>query len=296
MHAPLRPFRIGVALGGGAAQGFAHVTVLEAIDELGLKPAAIAGTSMGAIIGAAYAAGMSGDDIRRYTIGLFRQRGEFLGRLWRLRPRRISEVSLGLGQFDLVKALRAFLPPFLPEQVEDLGIPFTAIATDFYAGTEMVIREGPLIPAIAASSAVPMLFQPVTFGGRVAIDGGCVNPVPFDRLGDVDFVIASDVVSLPRGGPHRVPGPIQTAFGSVVLVLNTILREKLRNSPPPDVLINPPTGDFGPMDFTKAAAIIAMSEPGKDEVKRQIEAALGTSAARRRAAAGAAAEGEGGAP
>lgn len=74
-----------MALGGGAAQGFAHVTVLEAIDELGLKPAAVAGTSMGAIIGAAYAAGMSGDDIRRYTIGVFRQRSEFLARLWRLR-------------------------------------------------------------------------------------------------------------------------------------------------------------------------------------------------------------------
>ena len=153
-------------------------------------------------------------------------------------------------------------------------MPLTVIATDFYAGTEMVIRDGPLIPAIAASSAVPILFQPVTFGGRVMIDGGCVNPVPFDRLGDVDFVIASDVVSLPRGGPHRVPGPIQTAFGSVVLVLNTILQEKLRNAKPPDVLINPPTGNFGPMDFTKAAAIIAMSEPGKDQVKRQIEMAL----------------------
>jgi NTE family protein len=81
---------------------------------------------------------------------------------------------------------------------------------------------------------------------------------------------------LPRGGPTRVPGPIQTAFGSVVLVLNTILQEKLRSGGRPDVLINPPTGDFGPMDFTKAAAIIAMSEPGKDAVKRQIEAALET--------------------
>ena len=274
MHAPPRVLRIGVALGGGAAQGFAHVTVLEAIDELGLKPAAIAGTSMGAVIGAAYAAGMSGDDIRRYAIGVFRQRSEFLARLWRLRPRRISEVSFGLGQFDLTKTLRAFLPPFLPQDIAGLGIPFAAIATDFYAGTEVVIREGPLIPALAASSAVPILFQPVTFDGRVMIDGGCVNPVPFDRLGDVDFVIASDVVSLPRGGPHRVPGPIQTAFGSVVLVLNTIFQEKLRNGRPPDVLINPPTGDFGPMDFTKAAAIIAMAEPGKDQVKRQIEKAL----------------------
>lgn len=274
MEAPSPSLRIGVALGGGAAQGFAHVTVLEAIDELGLRPAAVAGTSMGAIIGAAYAAGMSGDDIRGFAINLFRRRSDFLGRLWQLRPRRISEVSLGLGQFDLQKTLRAFLPPFLPDTVEGLAVPFTAIATDFYAGTEVVIRTGPLIPAIAASSAVPILFRPVVFDGRVMIDGGCVNPVPFDRVGDVDFVIASDVVSLPRGGPHRVPGPVQSAFGSVVLVLNTILQEKLRNGKGPDVMIRPPTGDFGPMEFTKAAAIIRMSEPGKDAVKRQIEAAI----------------------
>jgi len=274
MNAPSRSLRIGVALGGGAAQGFAHVTVLEAIDELGLRPAAVAGTSMGAIIGAAYAAGMSGGDIRGFAINLFKRRSDFLGRLWQLRPRRISEVSLGLGQFDLQKTLRAFLPPFLPETVEGLAVPFTAIATDFYAGTEAVIRTGPLIPALAASSAVPILFQPVVFGGRVMIDGGCVNPVPFDRLGDVDFVIASDVVSLPRGGPRRVPGPIQAAFGSVVLVLNTILQEKLRTGRGPDVMIRPPTGDFGPMDFAKAAAIMAASAPGKDDVKRRIEEGL----------------------
>lgn len=274
MRGPPPSLRIGVALGGGAAQGFAHVTVLEAIDELGLKPAAVAGTSMGAIVGAAYAAGMSGRDIRDFAAGLFRRRTDYLARLWQLRPRRIAEVSLGLGQFDLVKALRAFMPPFLPARIEDLALPFTAIATDFYAGTEAVIREGPLIPAIAASSAVPVLFQPVVFDGRVMIDGGCVNPVPYDRTGDADFTIASDVVSLPRGGPHRVPGAKQAAFGSVVLVLNTILKEKLRNGPRPDVLINPPTGSFGPMDFAKAEAIMAASAPGKDRVKRQIEAAI----------------------
>jgi len=266
--------RIGIALGGGAAQGFAHVILLEALDELGLKPAAIAGTSMGAIVGAAYAAGMSGSEIRRYSVDMFARRKDVLGRLWRLRPRKITEISLGLGQFDLVKALRAFMPPFMPERVEAVATPFTVIATDFYAGTEVVIREGPLIPALAASSAVPILFQAVTFDGRVMIDGGCVNPVPFDRCGDVDFVVASNVVSLPRGDPARVPGPIETAFGSVVLVFNTILREKLSNARPPDVMIKPPTGRFGPMDFTKAAAVIAAAEPGKDAIKRQIDEVL----------------------
>jgi NTE family protein len=266
--------RIGLALGGGAAQGFAHIVVLEALDELGIRPVAIAGTSMGAIVGATYAAGMSGAEIRRYAAGLFRRRSDVLARLWQLRPRRLGELSLGLGHFDLVKVLRNFMPPFLPERIEELATPLTVIATDFYAGTEAVIRSGPLVPALAASSAVPILFQAVTFEDRVMIDGGCVNPVPYDRLDDVDVVIASDVVSLPRGDPRRVPGPVQTAFGSVVLVLNTILQEKLRTERP-DLLIRPPTGVFGPMDFAKAEAIMAACDHGKDDIKRRIAAAIG---------------------
>jgi NTE family protein len=274
MHGGRRAMRLGLALGGGAAQGFAHVSVLEALDELGLRPAAVAGTSMGAIIGAAYAAGMSGAEIRRYAVGLFENRSEFLARLWGLRPRRLSELSQGLGTYDLERVLRAFLPPGLPPDLAGLAIPFRAIAADFFAGTEVVIEDGPLISAIAASSAVPLLFRPIAFGGRVMIDGGVVNPVPFDRLEGCDFVIASDVISLPRGDPARVPGPLQAAFGSVVLVLKTIFDEKLKHTRPPDVLVNPPTGDFGPLDFTKAAQIIRMAEPGKAAVKHQIEAAI----------------------
>ncbi|MBN9022955.1 MAG: patatin-like phospholipase family protein, partial [Rhizobiales bacterium] len=259
--------RIGVALGGGAAQGFGHVVVLEALDELGLRPAAMAGTSMGAIVGAAYAAGMRGAEIRAYAASLFRGRGAALAALWRLRPRRVGEISLGIGQYDLVRALGMLLPPGLPERIEDLGLPFAVVATDFYGGGEVVLRSGPLIPALAASSAVPMLFRPVRLGGRVMIDGGCVNPVPYDRLGDVDLAIASDVVSLPRGDPSTIPGALKAAGGSVVLVLKALLREKLRTAQP-DLMIKPPTGVFGPMDFHKAEAVIAACDRGKDAIKR----------------------------
>src|ERR1043165_3764428 len=85
--------RIGLALGGGAAHGFAHIPVLEAFDELGIRPAVIAGTSMGAIIGAGYASVMTGAEIRDYVLGVFHSRSEFLARLWKLRPRRLSEVA-----------------------------------------------------------------------------------------------------------------------------------------------------------------------------------------------------------
>src|ERR1700722_6577960 len=85
------PARLGLALGGGAAHGFAHIPVIEALDELGIRPALIAGTSMGAMIGALYASGMSGAEIRKYTLEVFHSRAEFLARLWQLRPRRLSE-------------------------------------------------------------------------------------------------------------------------------------------------------------------------------------------------------------
>ena len=121
---------------------------------------------------------------------------------------------------------------------------------------------------------MPILFQPVMFDGRVMIDGGCVNPVPFDRLGDVDFVIASDVVSLPRGGPqpHAGADADRVRLGGAGAQHDP--PGEAPDRPAPDVMINPPTGNFGPMDFAKAEAVIAASEPGKDAIKRQIAEAL----------------------
>ena len=115
--------RIGLALGGGAAHGFAHIPILEAFDELGIRPAMIAGTSMGAVIGAAYASGMSGAEIRDYALRVFHSRSEFLARLWQLRPRRISEINFGFGQYDLERVLAAFMPGTLARSFDELRLP-----------------------------------------------------------------------------------------------------------------------------------------------------------------------------
>ncbi|MCP4381103.1 MAG: patatin-like phospholipase family protein [Hyphomicrobiales bacterium] len=268
--------KIGLPLGGGAAQGFAHVAVLEALDELGLRPKAIAATSMGAVIGAAYAAGMSGSQIRTYATGLFQNRARFVGHLWQLRPRRVKEISIGFGQYDLERVLDAFLPPGLPDDVDDLPIAFKTVATDYYSGNEAVLDRGPLTSAIAASAAVPMLFRPIMNNGRILVDGGLCNPVPFDLLDDVDFTIASDVVTEPGGDALEVPGAVESLFGVASLLMRSILIEKLKAGSGPDVLIRLPTTASHILDFTKAATIMEESEIVKDSVKRRLEEALGS--------------------
>ncbi|WP_421722782.1 patatin-like phospholipase family protein [Bauldia sp.] len=265
---------IGLALGGGAAQGFAHVSVLEALDEMGVRPTAIVATSMGAVIGAAYAAGMSGADIRHYVTDLLSDRSRFISRLWQLRPRAIREISIGLGQSDLERVLESFLPDNVPEAMSALPISFKTVATDYYSGDEVVIERGPLIRAIAASAAVPLLFRPVVAEGRVLVDGGLSNPVPFDRLSGVDFVIAADVITEPTGTPSRVPGAIESLFGAASLLMRALMMEKAKGDRKPDVLIRLPTTTSHILDFTKAIAIMEESATAKDAVKRTIESAL----------------------
>jgi NTE family protein len=263
--------RIGLALGGGAAHGFAHIPVLEAFDELAVRPAVIAGTSMGALIGAIYASGASGAEIRDHTLGMFRRRSEFLARLWQLRPRRLSEIGFGIGQYDLERVLAAFVPARLGADFAALAIPLRVVATDYYAGTSVVLDEGPLLPALAASAAVPMLFRPVRIGGRIMIDGGVTNPVPFDVLADADLVVAVDVVHPPCGDAERMPGNIEALFGATALVMRAVLGEKLRVHRPPDILVHPPPPlGVNVFDFPRAARIIKAGEPAKAEVKERL--------------------------
>jgi NTE family protein len=263
--------RIGLALGGGAAHGFAHIPILEAFDELGIRPAMIAGTSMGAVIGAAYASGMSGAAIRDYTLSVFHSRSEFLARLWQLRPRRISEINFGFGQYDLERLLAAFMPAKLAKDFGALHPPLRVVATDYYGGRQVVLSEGPLIPAIAASAAVPMLFKPIRIGGRVMLDGGVTNPVPFDLLDEADLVVAVDVMTEPVGNPERMPGGIESLFGATSLVMRSVVLEKLRAGRRPEVFIRPPAlAGVNVLDFTRAARIIKASEPVKDELKEKL--------------------------
>jgi NTE family protein len=147
-----------LALGGGGARGLAHIAVLEALDEMGVRPAIVAGTSIGALIGAAYAAGMSGKEIRRYVIALAHDRAEAWRRLITARAGTIANLfAMGFGSATLIDAEK-FCQQFLPDLAETFGelqIPLTVIATDLYRRAQVAFSTGPLRPAIAASIALP---------------------------------------------------------------------------------------------------------------------------------------------
>ncbi len=277
-RAAISGHRLGLALGGGAARGLSHIVVLEALDELGVHPAVIAGTSIGAIIGAVYASGMPARDMRGFALHLFGNRTEVLRRIALRWPGAVTALwnPFTPAMFNGETLIEILLPDVVPLEFEALKIPLIAVATDFYAEEQVLFSSGPLLPAIAASAALPALLKPVQIGDRILIDGGFVNPTPFDVIaGRCDTVLAVDVTGDPPRRTHRpLPTSTETWLGAAQIVLRSLVREKLKEQAP-DILIRPDIGRFGGMDFFRAEEILAAADASKDEVKRQISARLG---------------------
>jgi NTE family protein len=276
LNSPSSP-TVGVAFGGGGARGLAHIHIIEALDELGIRPAAISGSSIGAIMGAGMAAGMAGSDVRDFVLRTVGNRREVMNRLWSLRPMTIQEImSTGfrVGQFNLERILKAFLPEDLPETFGDLPIPFSVAATDYYGQSEQMIDSGDLNRALAASAAIPAVFMPVRLNGRVMIDGGIFNPVPFDHLaGRADIIIGVDVVGGPEGEDQQMPTRIDSLFGASQLMMQSIITEKLIQHSP-HIFLRPNVGKFKVLDFLRAAEILEISAAVKDDLKRALEARI----------------------
>ena len=179
METATRQSRVGLVLSGGGARGFAHIGLLRALEAEGLRTDAIAGTSIGAILGAFYAAGYSTEEI--YTLASA------------LSWRDVIDVSF---QFGFIKGqkLHGFLAEHLPATFAELKKPFAVTTTDIESGEEVIITSGDLITALRASACYPGAFEPVQFRGRTLADGGIVNNLPVAALAflDVSFSIASD--------------------------------------------------------------------------------------------------------
>lgn len=272
--------RVAVALGAGGARGLAHLVALEALDELGVRPVAIAGSSIGAIVGAAYAAGMPARVLRSFVLASFRQRPRVVAKLLDARVGKISALisRSGIGNPVLVdgeRILDLFWPDVVPDRFEDLTIPFTAIATDYHLRSEVAFRRGPLTPAVGASMAIPGLVRPVVVSDRVLIDGGAVNPLPYGSLmGKGAFVLAVDVCGAAFVSETRIPEPVEAMFGASQILMSALVQRMLERQPP-DLIIRPNVGAFAGLDFFKAQDILAAAEPIKDLIKRSIERALG---------------------
>jgi len=267
-----------LALGGGGARGLAHIAVLEALDDMGQKPAAIAGTSIGALIAAAYAAGMSGREIRRFVITLAHDRAEVFRRLIATRAGTFANLfNLGFGSATLVDAekfCQQFLPDKVPEDFGELEIPLTIIATDLYRRQQAAFSSGSLKPALAASIALPTVMRPVVVAGRVLIDGGATNPLPFEELrGRADLVVAVDISGAPTDERRDIPNPWECLLATVLVMGNAITAEKIKHRAP-DLVVRPRVGAFRALDFLQASAILRAAEPVKVELKEKLAALL----------------------
>lgn len=269
---------IALVLGAGGARGLSHIAVLEAFDELGVRPTHISGCSIGAIIGAAYAAGLSGRELREHVLSVFRDRARVIARLLDCRVGKLADLVRGLGNPVLIdgeRLLDLFWPEAVPDRFEELAIPFTAVAADYHRHTAVALHNGPLTPAVAASLAIPGLVRPVALGGRVLIDGGAIDPLPYrDWLAPGRVVLAADVSApMTEPGEARIPGAMEALVGASQILTRTLV-QRLIEQEPPDILIRAGADGIGGLDFFKAKAILTAAEPIKDEVKRALEQAL----------------------
>jgi NTE family protein len=270
---------IALALGGGGARGLAHIPILEAFDELGLKPKIMAGTSIGAIFAAAYASGLTGKQIRAHTQEVLRNRLDLVRDLYAARVRSTRRIWNMFPSSSALLGAERLLDVILPQRVgrdfAHLAIPLKIVASDFYAQEPAILNSGPLRPAIAASIALPVIFEPVMLGGRVLIDGGLVNPLPFDLLcGEADLTVAIDVSGTPvRRTDRERPNAWEALFSANFIFERTIIKEKLR-SRQPDVYIDAGTSRYQVLDFLKLDEILAAAAPAKERLKAQLSRVL----------------------
>jgi len=268
------PPKVGLAMGGGGAKGLAHIPMLQTFDRFGVRPAAIAGTSIGAIMGTLYAAGISGDRIHERITELVatpKTLQEFFDAKQIFAWLEYFDLDIGRGSlFQIDKFLDQLESVIQVSQFEELAIPLKVVATDFWGREEVVFDSGPIIPAVAASFALPGIFKPVVQNDRVLIDGGSVNPLPYDHLQEeCDFIIAIDVLGQRTPNGDLLPSYVESLFNTFQIAEKSILREKLRRRPP-DVYIEVEVQGVAVLDFHKVDQIFDQAE----SARKELEAAL----------------------
>jgi NTE family protein len=283
--------RIGLALGSGSARGWSHIGVIRVLERAGISPDIVCGTSIGALVGAAYAAGEL-DRLEPWVKGLTWQ--AVLGLL---------DFKIGGGLIEGGKLVEFFRSHFKDEGIAQLKKPFACVATDLYTGREIWLREGSVIDAVRASIALPGLFTPAQRDGKLLVDGSLVNPIPVSlcRAMGADIVIAVDlnwdlmghhsrvavqtketVPPASRGalldailakfrltarlngngngnGAKDMPSMLDVMATSLNIMQVRITQSRLAGEPA-DVMIRPRVFDIAPMDYHLATVAIAEGE------------------------------------
>ena len=270
--------RVGLALGGGGAKGLAHILMLETLDELGIRPQVMAGTSIGAIIGALYASGLSGKDIRAQVEQFFVDQSEAERSLFAM-PKSIRwldfiDPMLASGGLLDSEDFITWLGEVLPvKNFRHLEIPLTVVTAELLTGKEVNISAGALLPALQASMAVPGVFPPVQIDGYSLVDGGVANPLPYDRIqDDCDIVIAIDV----SGNNDLEDGETLSSMGvllqSFTSMSRNILLEKLKRQPP-DVYVQPNIRNVKILEFYRAREIFEQARPAQQHLVKELNKA-----------------------
>ncbi len=239
-----KPLRIGLALGGGAARGFAHIGVIKVLEAQGIVPDLIAGTSAGSVVGALYASGLNGFDLQKVGMEL----DESTLADW-------SFPSRGILKGE---ALQDFVNRAVKQRpLERLGKPFAAVATDLKSGEMVAFRTGNTGMAVRASSSVPGVFRPVLIRDREYVDGGLTSPVPVRALRAMgaDFIIAVDVGNKPQWG--KTDSTLDVMLRTFTIMGNSIGRLEMEDA---DVVIRPASPDVDSTDFEGRHAAILMGE------------------------------------
>jgi NTE family protein len=236
--------RLGVALGGGAAKGFAHIGVIKMLEANGLTPDVVSGTSAGSVVGALYASGMDVFRLQQHAVALDEAR--------------IRDVSLFSGGLIEGQKLQDYVNEMVGQRpFERLRKPFAAVATRLDNGDRTVFARGNVGQAVRASSSVPGVFEPVKIANVAYVDGGLVSPVPVDaarQLG-ADFVIAVDISSKASGtAPENLVGVVNQ---SITIMGQRLGAQELARA---DVVIRPNVNDIGPVDFEQRSNAILEGE------------------------------------
>ena len=253
---------MGLALGSGSARGWAHIGVIRALEEAGVRPGLVCGTSIGSLVGAAYAAGEL-DRLEQWARSL--RKGEVI---------KFLDVSFGRGPVKGGRIMSFFRSNFRDRPIEELALPFAAVATSLENGAEVWLRHGSTLAAVRAFIAIPGLLAPVQQEGTLLVDGGLVNPVPVSlaRAMSADFVIAVDLNSdiagrqlrtQSRRGDAAMPSPREVLASSINVMQVRVTRSRLAGDPP-DLLVTPRLAHFGLFDYHRA-------DEGIEEGRRAME-------------------------
>lgn len=252
--------RIGLALGGGAARGFAHVGVIQVLEEAGIRPTLVTGTSAGSLVAALYASGRTGAQLQQVAESM--EEATFAD--WTL-----PIFSRGLLRGDaLARYVHAQVGGRL---IEDLPLPLGIVATDLNSGQGVLFQRGDTATAVRASSAVPAVFQPVRVAGREYVDGGLVSPVPvrYARQMGAELVIAVDISNVPDANPAG--DTLQILLQTFTIMGRSINNWELRDA---DVVVRPALNGVASADFNARRRSIQAGRVAMQQLLPQLKAAI----------------------